>query len=171
MIEDEDIPLFELAPFFSWKKLLFHHYTGSLLKLALTGSRAELFKNVSSSSQARSIVFSLELLRGSNGDHSGQTLQRALKSRLPKNHFWKYPNQLHADGGWLEFPDTYEWNLRAPACIELDTTTSRAKKSLSASMHEKYLSGFQGSLSGDTVLTSLWPLLFSSAPNIKTAIQ
>lgn len=44
---------------------------------------------------------------------------------------------MYADGSLLEFPDTYEWSLSVPACIELDTTASKAKKSLRGSMHEK----------------------------------
>lgn len=132
-----------------------------------------LLKSVSSFSQARSIVFSFLLVRGNDRGNGGQN---AFKSAPPphpstpaKKSLIKEP--MHADGSLLEIPDTYEWNLSVPACIELDTTAAKAKGRLRGSLHEKQHSRIQGSLSGDTILTSFWPLLFSSALNIKNAIQ
>lgn len=63
-----------------------------------------LLKNVSSYSQARSIVFSFLLVRGNDQGHGGQD---AFKSIPPKKKtLMKVPT--YADGSLLEFPDTYE---------------------------------------------------------------
>lgn len=95
-----------------WKKLLFHHYTGSLSKWALTGSRAELFKNVSSSSQASEYCISTSACKGKQWGPQWTNFTKRFKVKPPKkNHFQTKPTSC-----WWEFAGIcrHLWVKRGP---------------------------------------------------------